>query len=117
MIGPIDEEHGCWVLPSGRIELGETPEEAAHRELLEESGARVAHLEVLCYAHCFLYRREYWGITFVGEVKSIDSFTDTDEIIEVAFWSGLPDPISSRVRGQIEALHRAAVGQLGLGGK
>ncbi|GAA1910547.1 hypothetical protein GCM10009737_09950 [Nocardioides lentus] len=29
---------GCWGLPGGAIEAGESPEEAAHRELAEETG-------------------------------------------------------------------------------
>lgn len=34
-----------WCTPSGHIEKGETPEEAAIRETYEETGARVKHLE------------------------------------------------------------------------
>lgn len=99
---------GCWTLPSGRVEPGETAESAAHRELLEETGATVSNLEVMCYVHSFMFGLDYWGITYIGEVSSWGTFTDTDEITEVAFWPQPPELVPDQFRGQAEALYQAA---------
>jgi len=99
---------GNWTLPSGRVEPGETAEVAAHRELLEETGATVTNLEVLCYVHSFMFGLDYWGITYLGEVSNLGTFTDADEVSEVAFWSQPPEPISDQFQAQTEALYQAA---------
>jgi ADP-ribose pyrophosphatase YjhB (NUDIX family) len=101
-------ECGNWTLPSGRVQPDETAETSAHRELLEETGATVTNLEVLCYVHSFMSGGDYWGITYLGEVSSLSTFTDPDEVAEVAFWSKLPEPITDQFQGQVEALHQAA---------
>lgn len=38
---------GTWAFPGGFVDVGESPEEAARRELVEETGVRNVHLEQL----------------------------------------------------------------------
>ena len=40
---------GCWCLPGGKIDYGETAEQAATRELEEETGMVPATLRFVCY--------------------------------------------------------------------
>ena len=37
----IEPRHGFWTLPAGFLEMGETTAEGAHRETVEEAGARI----------------------------------------------------------------------------
>jgi len=65
----LDKSHlpGYWDPCSGRVESGETPEQAAIREAREETGLTVAPLRVLDTFH-FYYgpeREECIGMTFL----------------------------------------------------
>ena len=107
-----DEE--IWVLPGGRLESGETAEEAAHRELMEETGATLKNMEVLCYIHCFMYNLEYWGIAYLGEIETLSNPTDLNEVSEASLFSSFPEnPFKPGPFGnQGKALYQAAMGKL-----
>lgn len=107
-------DDNIWVLPGGRIEPKETAEEAVHRELLEETGATLKNIEVLCYLHCFMFDLEYWGIAYFGEIKELGSPTDLNEVSEAKLFSSYPDNQSKSepFRNQGKALYLGALRKL-----
>ena len=84
-----------WETQGGHIELGESPLEAAKRELYEESGALEYDIEPVC---------DYWaedaegfsigyGMAFRSEIYNIGPIPDS-EMEEVGLFSELPKELS-----------------------
>ncbi|RRQ22462.1 NUDIX hydrolase [Thiohalobacter thiocyanaticus] len=79
----IEPRHGLWTLPAGFMELGETTQQAATRETLEEARARV-ELDAL-YAVFNLPHINQVYMLFRGRLLGPD-FSAGEESLEVALF-------------------------------
>jgi len=84
-----------WDLPKGKIELNESPEEAAYREIQEECGIVSHRLEKeLCETyHIYemggeMYLKKTFWFSFVLEDNSENVTPQTEEDIELVSWFG-----------------------------
>jgi 8-oxo-dGTP diphosphatase len=79
----------AWELPGGMLDPGESPREAAVRELAEESGQRADTLEFAGVAMIRVApddRLEYLAI-YRGQIESAQPFTPNDEMSHGVWWN------------------------------
>ena len=82
-----------WTFPKGHQEEGETPAEAALRELYEETGLSVSHLyEEKLYEHSYTYTYEDTQIHktasyFAGEITAGQWKVQEEEVKEAGWFS------------------------------
>jgi len=86
-----------WDIPGGHIEKGEIPEEAARRELYEETGASVDNLNYLGFEVIKLFGEKPEGykypfpnsymIFYCARITSLDKYAKNDESAGRAFFN------------------------------
>lgn len=112
---------GCWALPAGFLELGETLAEAACREVLEETRLRVSPEDLTLYGVLSLPDVEQVYIALAGPLPNHDygptpeasevRMISRDEISSVAL--GYPEPTLRLVLDLYDVITRGELGGAG----
>jgi 8-oxo-dGTP pyrophosphatase MutT (NUDIX family) len=82
----FDKKWNCWVFPGGKIETGETPLEAAKREVFEETNLIIEDLEIVAEKVFGAKNQHLMGYLvkankYLGEIK----IKELDKITNIQF--------------------------------
>ncbi len=104
--------HGedTWASAGGHLEFGESLEECARREAMEELGLTVGELRFLCVSNIIAYDRHYVDIEFLGEIGEQEPYLAEPEGFTEHGWfplDDLPQPLFLPMAYALDSLRTA----------
>jgi 8-oxo-dGTP diphosphatase len=90
--------HGTWCVPGGHLEYGETPQECAIREAMEETGVSIANPTFLTITNDIFAHEQKHYVTIWLECAYISGEPKINaqrEMSQVGWfsWTSLPEPL------------------------
>lgn len=87
------KKRDTWETQGGHIEPGESPEDAARRELVEESGARRFTLTPVCDYYGYNKAQHSNGSVFFAEILEMGDMPES-EMAEITLFDAMPEKLT-----------------------
>ncbi len=102
-----DHGDGFYTGPGGHLEFGETIEECAARETLEEAGIKISNMRVVCMVNFLLHGKHYIDIGVTADWAQGDPVVlEPDKRADWAWYSPaeLPQPLWDQIPLYFQAI-------------
>ncbi len=109
---------GAWASAGGHLETGESLEECARREALEELGVTVGDLRFLCVSNIVAYGKHYVDVEFLSDIGGQEPRLAKPEGFSESGWfplDCLPKPLFRAAWYALDSLHTGCRYYSGMG--